>query len=269
MNKYKVQQQGQVLLFVIVVMTVAISIGVAVSSRTLASLSRVTRQDTASKAQAAAESGIENILKKSETDLESMATQNQTSDGGVETSGNINTKYSVKIETYTNNASNNSLEYLINTGEVVEVKLNGYNKLLYLCWDGPATISYLIYDKSSIKEKRIVYSGSPTESPTDILIADQISSTTTSCGKQYPFTVPSTSTYGAEGMKIKSIAGNITVRVTPDSGARFPGQGYKLTSNGFLETEGKLTSTKRIVVYRTFPYSMGAFDNAIYTETGL
>ena len=52
-------EKGQALLFVVVAMTIALSIGINASVRTITSLSRTTRTYTASRALAAAEGGIE------------------------------------------------------------------------------------------------------------------------------------------------------------------------------------------------------------------
>jgi len=70
MTKLKNNQQGQALLFVVVAMTIALSIGINASVRTITSLSRTTRTDTAARALAAAEGGIERFIALSTPDLE-------------------------------------------------------------------------------------------------------------------------------------------------------------------------------------------------------
>ena len=62
-------QRGQALLFVIVVMSVALAIGVAISTRTLSTISRVSTTDTAARVLAAAEGGAERFLSLSDKAL--------------------------------------------------------------------------------------------------------------------------------------------------------------------------------------------------------
>ncbi len=70
MNK---NQKGQTLLFVIVAVTIAMAVGVAVSTRTIQSLKRVARTDTSARVIAAAEGGIENILSRTYSQLDEVA----------------------------------------------------------------------------------------------------------------------------------------------------------------------------------------------------
>jgi len=70
MQKLNTNQQGQALLFVVVAMTIALSIGINASVRTITSLSRTTRTDTATRALAAAEGGIERFIALPTQDLE-------------------------------------------------------------------------------------------------------------------------------------------------------------------------------------------------------
>lgn len=62
-------EKGQTLLFVIVAVTIAMTIGVAVSTRTIQSLKRVARTDTSARVIAAAEGGIENLLGRNYSQL--------------------------------------------------------------------------------------------------------------------------------------------------------------------------------------------------------
>jgi len=69
----KLNQTGQVLLFVVVTMTIALAVGVGISLRTISSVSRTTRSDTSSRVLAAAEGAIENFLVKPDTELAALA----------------------------------------------------------------------------------------------------------------------------------------------------------------------------------------------------
>ena len=60
--KQRKYEKGQTLLFVIVAVTIALVVGVSVSTRTISSIRRVSRTDTSTRIIAAAEGGIENLL---------------------------------------------------------------------------------------------------------------------------------------------------------------------------------------------------------------
>ena len=68
-TKYN-NEKGQTLLFVIVAVTIAMAVGVAVSTRTIQSLKRVARTDTSARVIAAAEGGIENLLGRNYSQLD-------------------------------------------------------------------------------------------------------------------------------------------------------------------------------------------------------
>ena len=71
-TKYN-NEKGQTLLFVIVAVTIAMAVGVAVSTRTIQSLKRVARTDTSARVIAAAEGGIENLLSRTYSQLDKVA----------------------------------------------------------------------------------------------------------------------------------------------------------------------------------------------------
>jgi len=66
-------KEGQALLFAVVAVTIALAIGVSSASKNISSISRVTRTDSATKAYAAAEGGLERLLKLPDTSLGLMA----------------------------------------------------------------------------------------------------------------------------------------------------------------------------------------------------
>jgi len=80
MNIY---QKGQTLLFVIVGVTIALAIGIAVSTRTLSSLRRAARSDTSARVIAAAEAGIENLLSKPDGVLMAASNPSESSCQGI------------------------------------------------------------------------------------------------------------------------------------------------------------------------------------------
>lgn len=76
--KIKTNEKGQTLLFVVVAVTIALTVGIAVSTRTIGSLRRVSRTDTSTRAIAAAEGGMENLLSKNYTQLAEAVSPGET-----------------------------------------------------------------------------------------------------------------------------------------------------------------------------------------------
>jgi hypothetical protein len=73
-NIIKTKQNGQALLFVVVAATIALTVGVAVSTRTIGSIKRSTRTDTSARIIAVAEGGMENLLSRNYTQLDEAVT---------------------------------------------------------------------------------------------------------------------------------------------------------------------------------------------------
>lgn len=262
-------QKGQVLLFVIVIMTVSLSIAIAVSTRTLASLSRVTREDTANKALTAAESGLEQYLLKTPTELNALMSADTTL-SFVDSNSGIRTAATMNVQKYKFNFATNILKFNLDTGYVKEIKLDGFTGAsVKICWDNTATaIAYTLYSPSTIISKGIIdpYVGI---SATKIYNDSTQGSTASGPTSEYPAGCKSiTGTSGTSGLRIRTLYNNANVYVIPSTGT-LPDQGYKITATGKLFSEGKVTTTKKITVYKSYPYVSGIFDYALYTETPL
>ena len=68
----KLDNQGQVLLIVVVALAVLLGVGLSISSGTLSSITRTSRTDSLQKVTAAAEGGLESYLLKSDTSLSGL-----------------------------------------------------------------------------------------------------------------------------------------------------------------------------------------------------
>ena len=268
MNKIMSKQNGQVLLFVIVILTVSLAIGVAVSSRTLASLSRTARQDTASKAQAAAESGIELYLSKTKGELDSF--ENKPIDPIIleDIVSGITSQTTIKIERYKTNADE-GLVYTLNPDEIRELKLsssygsdNNFSGDLRVCWSGDkVALYYYLYNDGGIFESNLV-------APQGVnfgldLKESRVADGTSTCGNYITIKdIPS----GTTGLRFKPLYNSSTVTIKSLNGKELPFQGHKIVAEGTLTQEGKVLSTKRVTVFKPLPYLIGVFDNALYTE---
>lgn len=267
--KMSINNYGQVLLFVVVLMTVALSVGVSISTRTLSSLSRVTKEDTSNKATAAAESGIETILLKSKEELDDLALSGETTKVQFKDAvTNIDTVAEIKVEKYTNNFRDNGVKFNLENGFTKEIKIYGYSGSLKICWDNTASaLTHLIYDNSGIISKGIDVSsnynstniGGATQSSMD----PSINEATAGCVN---VNIPNDTSLG---LRLRSFYQNTNVFIFPEAGKNLPEQGYKITAKGKLVSEGKVVTTKNITVYRSDPYISSIFDDALYIENNL
>ncbi len=281
MNKEK----GQALLFVVVSLTIAMAVGISISLRTLSSISRTTRSDTASRVLAAAEGGAERFLSKTPKELadskvacpnyatsithveECIVTFNNTSDGDPVVSRAV-----VSV----GDISGDSYAFKIKKDDVREVRLSGQNALR-ICWSpiktsstsesdlyviayGKRGVNY-IYNKQGFSSGCTsgCYTGGYTKSG-DF----EASAVSTVAGYSWCVNVGSGRFLadGPEAIRIRSLANDSKVIVL---GSSLPVQGYKITSVGEIEAEGSRTS-KTVVVYKSLPYLPALFDYALYTE---
>jgi hypothetical protein len=150
-------QKGSVMLIVIVVLTVALAVGVNVSSRLISSVSRITNSDVFSKAYSAAEGGIERFLVFDYEEIydiyendacDSYDLDNLDYSAGCRVEFPISDASTTSIAdvvieefTYTATVPHNgnnygSYEYYLGSGEIHEVNLEGYSdNEVYLCWN--------------------------------------------------------------------------------------------------------------------------------------
>lgn len=253
---------GQVLLFVIVSMTLAMAIGVTIASRTLSSLSRTTRSDSSNKALAAAESGAEIFLSKDFSELSTYVGNNTPSveEFYDEVSG-VNTQAEVTVEEFTSNTSSGTYDFTLNTGYIKEItfKDSGYSGNVTFCWNNNnSAMSYLIYNSSGIREKGLVVpSGN-----SSLGVSNEKSSNSNGSYPGGCYTVNINS--GDYGLRLRTLYNDSNVAV--QNASSLPMQGYKITSIGKLFEEGKIITTKKVVVYKSKPYFSSIFDSAIYTE---
>lgn len=292
-------ESGQVLLFAVVAMSIALAIGVAVSSRTLSNLSRTSRTDTSSRVYAAAEGGIEAYLNYSDKRLKELADALVSGDlddtdmcgadavegSGTELGGcrvlyefpgeNIKAQAIVSVQEYKFNSNNNFLTFDLANNETKEVYLDGYANVLNVCWSdttsSPANVRpdmYLIfYNSTGVIRKTLVQgwgvnSSFYTNRPNNITRVLSNSGGTTGYNRCADITPPA-STYA---MRVKALFDNAKVGVRPADTGSFPNQGFQIISKGELQQEDLTKSVRTVKVFKSLPYLPGVFDNAIYSE---
>jgi len=279
-------EKGQTLLFVVVAMTIALSIGINASVRTLSSLSRTSRTDTASRALAAAEGGIERYLSLSTKELEKAidamnGTENcpegvfnsETSSCLIEFEGSSDVLVSqafVKVERYEPEYYPFNLE----SGQIKEVNLYNPDTDTYysesdieLCWTSnpESDLMYVSYNKTGVQARGGLEGndtpGAPYETRGFI-----------SAGAGHDgYTNCETVNVGSNiyGLRIRSLGGASSVGVFPTGGANLPLQGYRIESIGRIKQDQAVIASRAIRVIRTLPYLPVSFDYALYSQGGV
>ena len=261
-------ERGQALIFVIATMTVALAVGIGVSLRNLASISRTSRSDTASRAQAAAEGGAENVLARAESDLSDMAGQPAEQIEFSPTTGdNIVAVASVTVENYNIPSGANYLPVEIKRDQVSEVKLDG--GAVQICWsaqdpNSSSDIYYSAYNDSGDIVRKGVEADSRTGFPSNYSSggtfdgADGGNSDFDNC---HDASLPS----DALGIRIRVINADTRLGIYPSSGS-LPDQGYLVTSIGRLLSAPEGDDAEVVVkVIRSAPYMPGFFDFGVFS----
>lgn len=276
----KDNQQGQALLFVVVAMTIALTIGINASVRTISSLSRTSRTDTAARALAAAEGGIERYLALSTPQLEDAISgtcpvgswDSHTSACLIsfDVSGDILTSQAfVNVERYTPSF----YPFELTSGQVKEVNLYDFNASAYypqstieICWNSnpDSDLMYLSYNRSDVQERGGIYG--VVNTPGAPYAREGFSS---AIAGHDGYDSCSTVDIGSNiyGLRIRSVGGDSSVAIFPTGGADLPLQGYTITSVGRIEQDQGVTATRTIKIVRTLPYLPVSFDYALYSES--
>ncbi len=267
-KNYK-NQSGQALIFVVATMTVAMAVGVGVSLRNLSSISRTSRTDTSSRAQAAAEGGAENMLSRPESELKAFA--DSSPQGGVDetiqftptTGDNVTAEAEITVEHYNVDATVGYIPLEIDEGQVSEVKLNGNG--VTVCWsstsnDVDTDLYFISYNDSGDMNKVGVESsqhrGFPSGYDTNFENSKSGKDGFDDC---YDVSVPS----DAIALRIRSINETSRIGVYGDN---LPNQGYEITSVGKLSNVEQGEEAEAVVrVVRSLPYMPGVFDFGVFS----
>ena len=290
MNKERIitiKEKGQALLFVIVAVTIALSVGISVSTRALSSQKRISSSDTAIRVSNASEGGAEMMLGKNYSTLASLTNPSLTNldcqtyvspssflDNGKcvitypsSPGDTITTKATVSVKGFSMNASDHYW-FDLSPGMVKEIRLVGYGSTsLDVCWENKDTAIYTLSYNSSGGIKKGWFVDNDTNIP-----SGNISGFTEGIanhGYNACATISSANNKlvtNPYGLRIKALYDATRVHVYP-SGGSFPIQGYKIASVGELATGGSKES-RIVVVYKSFPYSSSIIDSALYSATG-
>ncbi len=283
---------GQVLLFVVVAVTIATTVGIAVATRTLSLSRRTTSTDTYSRVYYAASSGIERYMKLTDAELRSIygsthdcsllnggtvngstvtASWNpdtQTCDFVLNTPDGVGTDVSVSLEeTWQNGTDPDYYEMTLSNGSYGIVWLTGYSSnSLTLCWDsnGPLTaLYYVVYSSSGIlSEGGVNPNGSLNFSTSGFSTAGDGTTRYTS-GCRNISVGGSTHTF----MAVTSIGGESTLGFRPRSVGSLPNQGFLITSKGKLSNSSEAVQLSTAIDgFRSYAGIPGFYTSALYTQ---
>jgi hypothetical protein len=302
----KNDEKGQILLFVIISMSIALAIGVAISTRTLSSLQRVTRTDTASKVYSGAEGGAEAFIVLPDNFLEDV----------IDTSNNISTlcgtygwsaapdtegrgciieyedpetstitKATVTVEYFKTNeivGSDAALAFYLDEGSTQEVLIQkdgtSYNSSMKLCWDNSSAHLYVVgYNDKGIDQrfKKIAVPSGGSVSEYDPQFSNNLVTANAPAYPNYPHCYQldanpwfNSATDKPYGLRVRALRNSTNVVVVPTNLGlgNFPNQGFLVTSSAEIASEGITKSVKTVKVYKTYSYLPNIFDYAIYSE---
>lgn len=294
MKKNIFQNNGQVLLFAVLAMAIALSLGVAVSTRTLQMSSRVSRTDTSSRVLAAAEGGIDRLLAQSPRFLDTMVAGTPDCVAAGFTSfyynGHDSTTWacllnfplssddkiqsrailSAKNYWFTKTTGNTKfLSLNIDNNQTRDVALTDVD-VFRLCWNNPlAAIEYVLYGTTT-KRNFLRADNAPVSvfNNTSNSGFVDVSSQAVSDGRpmNYCYDIDISSTNEFSGLRVKSVFANSEVAIVPITPSVLPTQGYRIYSRGELVQDGQVKTTRAVVVYRSLNTFPSFFDNAIFTN---
>jgi len=277
------KDNGQVLVFVVATMAIALAVGISFSLRTLSSLSRTSTTDTSSRVLAAAEGGAERYLSKTISELDAKVGQQAEVIQFVGTSNdNISTKASVTVSKYGQTGPPDKYTFAVKQGKVAQINLSGYNSSnLDLCWISTqpgvkdSDLYYSVYTSipTTLKKLGVKSFVSHVGFPSGYSNNFETSSANNMCGSNtknyYRITGLSAGPGFVKYIRFYSINNDSIVEIYPSGSIDIPFQGYRITSVGELNNiVSNQKVTKTVSVLRPLPYLPAMFDFGIYSDSG-
>lgn len=292
-------QNGQALLFVIVTMVVALTIGLGLTLNTVKISSNISNTDTAQRNLAGAEGAAERVLTLNDTQLNTLVGGISNSEctgtlGGTFEAGTCYIRYlpsgnnqieveaSISVENYrVVNATNGNYDspFKIDADQMTEISLDGYTPAtdpqgrIQVCWDGNAILYYHLYNAAGNARNNIILCNSSacTASGLDYDIVVTAASGS-SVGRPEFDNCRTIPTIGANGVTAP-IGLRLYALVQPVTNGRYfpaaplPYQGYKIDVVGTLGISDEIS--KDVTVYKSFPFATGVLDFALYAKSNL
>jgi hypothetical protein len=250
-TKYNEVRGGQVLVAVTILLILALSVGVAASSRMLKNIKVFSRSDDSAKALAAAEAAVERILLKDDDTIDEYIT-NGTCGSDCYISFADSSEATVALSYLAN--TEEPFEVSLSISDVSAVDLEGYpsGSIVDVCWDEDTSVVGLyVYLDSEYKAEPYAYNPTGFDFGNGLLVA--------SAGHGYAscFQVDTEGT--PQLLRLRAEHLDTTATVFPASGQTMPGQGF------LIESVGKAGDTvKKVRVAKRNSVLPAIFDYAIY-----
>lgn len=248
------QQAGQTLVIILLTMVLALSIGIAVSTRFTTGLRSYIRTDDSYRAISAAEGGIERVLTYSDSILEEYITNNSC-DTNCQFSFPNGSSSQVNIS-YLGSTSDPYLSNL-NIQESYQIVLSGYPSGSYVdvCWEGNASIvaSY-VYLNTTYQQKAYAVNSVGSS------YANGFNEALSNHGYTNCFRVDTTGTPSL--LRLKTLYEDTSAYIIPAGGQVLPRQGYLIESTGTFNE-----AIKKISVSKTFKSLPVIFDYVLYQKS--
>lgn len=253
-------QSGQTLIIIIVVMTLALTIGVIVSSRFISTLRNISESDNSSRALAVAEAAIENILIIPDETLVGYVNHNNCgSDCILEISGLSGYKARADVTLSFAGSSNEPYKIKIPSGEVYQLSLNGYGSdtEIDVCWDNQSSIyaSYIYEQSGGVLSQSYTYNPVGYSGPINGFLEAISNHSHLSCFSVNAVGVP-------RALRIVPYSQESVIYFIPSSGQNIPSQGIEITSVGRAGD-----AVKTVKVLKTTGYVPEYFDYAVYQKS--
>ncbi len=272
MPKLYFSEKGQTLVFVLLVMTIALAIGISISSRTISTIRRTTNIDTSSRASAAAEAAIEYYLSRPTSELENILSgisnclpsnpRNYPGGSGNTLSSDVQTNAIVVINRYGCLNPGESYTFDVNQDEVLELKTDNGGST--------GTLNFNFKKSSGSSEPSLylleIYGNSPSYNVRKVgynMDGSYSNGFSTATGGQFSYTLGS----NPRILRILSLYNSSSVTVTPVAGGSYklPYQGYKITATGQVAQED---SSKRVVsASKSLSHLPALFNFAIFSNS--
>ncbi|MEK7595833.1 MAG: hypothetical protein AAB443_04585 [Patescibacteria group bacterium] len=259
-------QRGQTLIVMLLIMLAALAIGLAVSQRLVGSLWRSANLDNASRSDTVAHALVERVLTIPSATLDSYITNsNCTTDCGLTITGNDGvTSIATATLSYAGN-STQTFDVSIDKNSVYEISMTSYSgsASVELCWDNAISGSnpsvYVTYIYGSSAPYSISYYAY--NSAATLFTANGFMAATPDLSYPNCFTIsPKTS---PQFMRLKALYNNVFLHVVPKNGASIPVQGYLISVTG---QTGQVRRTLKLI--KSKPFLSPIFDFTLFSTSG-
>lgn len=278
------KQSGQVLLFVVVVMTIALVIGIAISTQTLRSISQVSDIDISFKDVASGEGFMEQALNLSNTQLSNFSATECTLISGVYSSGkctytstvdNVQVENVLTVEKLYDDSG--TFSFTLEAGDMREVFFDpAYTGTLDICWTNSTSrpdILFTLYNKTANKvvrtlidcddSGRLCYNSDPSSTSVHPTSTDDTSCYTADLSPSY-----------YDGIRIRAIgpeSGETTFELNDGGNNVLGEQGNKLTVESYVVEDANTTRSvvKKVIVEKTLPSLTGLLDFSMYSDESI